>query len=174
MIQVRKSTMEDLQALAELYDKAVLHLTQTVNYPKWQYGVYPCRDSVEKAIRQGVQYQCADGGKVVGGLILNEDPQGAYERGEWQHDLNTGEFLVIHTLATDPDAFGKGVATQMVRYCIDHAKKAGYQALRVDVVPENFPARRLYEKLGFTFAGEKDLLRNIKEIPTFLLYELNF
>lgn len=40
--------------------------------------------------------------------------------------------------------------------------------------PSNTPARRLYEKIGFTFAGEKDLLRGIEDIPEFALYELNF
>ena len=62
----------------------------------------------------------------------------------------------------------------MVKYCIDYAREHGFKAIRLDVVPENIPARRLYERLGFTFAGEKDLKRDIEDIPTFALYELNF
>ncbi len=53
---IRKCTMEDLEAVAGMYDRAVLRLLQTVNYPKWEYGGYPSRQSVEKAIGQGVQY----------------------------------------------------------------------------------------------------------------------
>ena len=61
----------------------------------------------------------------------------------------------------------------MVAQSIEIARKGGYQALRLDVVPENIPAERLYEKLGFSFAGTKDLRRNIDEVPVFDLFELN-
>ena len=62
----------------------------------------------------------------------------------------------------------------MVEYCIHTAKENGYKAVRLDVIPTNAPARRLYENMGFLFAGEKDLSRDIKDISTFALYELNF
>ena len=68
---------------------------------------------------------------------------------------------------------GLGIGSRMVQYCIDYAKASGYKAVRVDVVPSNIPACKLYEKHGFTFAGEKDLERFVY-IPTFVLYELNF
>ena len=59
----------------------------------------------------------------------------------------------------------------MVDYCTSKAQADGYKAVRLDVVPDNIPARKLYEKAGFRFAGEKDLQRGIEEIPTFALYE---
>lgn len=172
-MKIRKCTLEDLEAVAGLYDRAVLRLLQTVNYPKWEYGVYPSKISAEKAIKQGVQYQCEEDGRVLGAFILNEEPQGNYEKGSWTKDLRKGEYLVIHTLATDPVCQGKGVGKAMVEFCTGHAKALGYMALRIDVVPENLPARRLYERMGFSFAGEVDLDRNIPEIPTFALYERN-
>ena len=57
--------------------------------------------------------------------------------------------------------------------CIQYARKNGYKAIRLDVVPGNVPAIRLYEKMGFTYAGTADLLRGIEDIPLFDLYELN-
>jgi RimJ/RimL family protein N-acetyltransferase len=48
------------------------------------------------------------------------------------------------------------------------------KGVRVDVVPGNFPARNLYEKMGFTYAGEYDLKRGIEHIPTFQLLEFSF
>jgi len=166
--------MDDLEAVAGLYDKAVLHLVRTVNYPRWEYGVYPAAGSVQRAIAAGVQYMCVENGAVLGAFILNDDPQGDYGSGEWQRPLNPGEYLVIHTLATDPDLQGRGIGKFMVAACISCARERGFRAIRLDVVPDNLPARRLYEKMGFTFAGEKDLKRDIEEIPTFALYELNF
>ena len=62
----------------------------------------------------------------------------------------------------------------MVEFCIEKAKNEGYKAVRLDIVPENIPAKRLYEKAGFKYAGEKDLNRGFEDIPTFQLFELNF
>lgn len=171
-MQIRKCGMEDLEPVTALYDKATLYLAAHVNYPRWTPGVYPGRESVRQAIGQGVQYLAADeDGCVRGVFILNEDPQGDYSAGEWTQELARGEYLVIHTLAADPEYYGHGVGKEMVRWCLELAESRGYPAVRLDVVPENFPARRLYEKMGFRFAGEKDLKRDIAEIPVFALYE---
>ena len=62
----------------------------------------------------------------------------------------------------------------MVDKGIDIAESKGYKAIRLDVVPDNIPAINLYKNKGFTFAGVKDLSRNIEDIPLFGLYELNF
>ena len=88
--------------------------------------------------------------------------------------IKSGEYMVIHTLATRIDSYGKGVATQMVKFCIDKAKARGYKAIRLDVVPDNYPAIKLYQKCGFVFAGEKDLQRGFEHIPTFCLYGIDF
>lgn len=173
-MKIQKCEMSDLEAVAALYDKVTLHLTKTINYPKWRYGEYPSIKSVKKAISDGVQFMCVEDNVVLGAFILNINPEGAYEKGDWKIDLNKGEYLIIHTLAVNPDLSKQGVGRFMVNYSISHAKEHGFKAIRLDVVPENIPARRLYEKLGFTYAGEKDLGRNIADIPTFALYELNF
>lgn len=170
-MNIIRCTIEHLDAASAFYDEVTEYLAAHINYPKWTPHVYPGRESTKTAIAQGVQYLCFDGDTVVGGFILNDDPQGAYEVGEWKLPLELGEFLIIHTLAVSPSCYGKGIGKFMVEYCIRHASKLGYRALRLDVVPENLPACMLYEKMGFTFAGEKDLLRNIEGIPTFKLYE---
>ena len=88
-------------------------------------------------------------------------------------ELKEGEYLIIHTLAVHYSFYGKGYATEMVNFAKNLAKELGYKAVRVDVVPDNYPARRLYESLGFSYAGNKDLSRNFEHIPTFCLYEFD-
>ena len=88
--------------------------------------------------------------------------------------MKKGEYLIIHTLAVDPLHEHKGVGRYMVDKCINIAESKGYKAIRLDVVPDNIPAINLYKSKGFTFAGIKDLSRNINGIPLFGLYELNF
>ena len=50
----------------------------------------------------------------------------------------------------------------------------GYKAFRLDIVPGNAPAQKLYEKSGFKYAGDAGLDRGIAHIPVFSLYELNW
>lgn len=170
-MDIIKCELCHLDALTELYDNVTAHLVSHINYPKWTPGIYPGRESIETAIMQGVQYGCFEGEKAVGAFILNEDPQGDYEAGEWITDAVEGEYLVIHTLASDPEMYRSGIGKQMVSYAIQTAKALDKKAVRLDVVPDNEPARKIYEKMGFQFAGEKDLKRDIEEIPVFALYE---
>lgn len=173
-MEIKKCTTENLDSIALFYDKVTKYLEEHINYPKWTNGEYPAMESVRQAITDGAQYACLDGGKVAGAFVLNDDPQGDYSAGDWSCELKKGEFMVIHALAADPEIYHRGLGRKMVEYCIKTARDGGYKALRLDVVPTNMPARRLYEKMGFCFAGEKNLVRGIDEIPLFALYELNF
>lgn len=173
-MNIFKCTKEQLDITAEFYDKVTEYLEKNINYPKWVHGEYPGRESTELAIENGEQYICTDGEKVVGAFILNNNPKGDYSAGDWSRELREYEYLVIHTLASDPEMYNGGIAKAMVKYCINTAKKQGFKALRLDVVPTNVPATGLYKSMGFTFAGRKDLLRNIEDIPMFDLYEINF
>ncbi len=173
-MEIIKATNEHLAALAEFFDRVILYLDAHINYPKWIYGKYPAYAGIKAAIEAETQYVCLDGGKILGAFILNTDPQGDYSKGDWSIDLPQGEFMVLHTLATDPERYKSGAGRFMVEYCLKKAEAEGFNALRLDVVPENTPAIGLYEKLGFKFAGRKDLGRFNDSIPFFDLYEYNF
>ena len=160
-LRIFKSDMEMLGALTEFYLGVTTYLDSHINYPKWTPGVYPGEESIRAAINAGTQYVCMEGDEIVGAFIYNADPQGAYENGDWEVEL-----AVKH--------YGEGIGTKMVEFCIEKAKNEGYKAVRLDIVPENIPAKRLYEKAGFKYAGEKDLNRGFEDIPTFQLFELNF
>lgn len=172
-MELIKCGKEQLDPVSDMYDRVVRHLEETINYPKWSKD-YPCRESVTEAIRKGEQYACVKDDVVLGAVVLNDNPGGNYEAGDWSRNLKQGEYLIIHTLAVDPLAGHKGIGGYMVDRCIEIAMRGGYKAIRVDVVPGNIPAANLYKRKGFTFAGSRDLLRNIAEIPLFELYELNF
>ncbi len=161
-----------LPAVIDFYRSVVRHLEANVNYPKWS-NAHPSNESIAEAVRKGEQYICVDNGAIVGAVVLNGNPEGAYERGNWSLSLAAGEFLVIHALAVSPDCSRRGVGSFMVRQSIQIAAQKGYKALRLDVVPGNFPAERLYQKHGFRYVNTADLLRNIEGIPEFDLYELN-
>ena len=153
-----------------LYHAAIDHLEKNTNYPKWS-SEHPSDRCIEEAVTAGEQYLCIESNDILGAVVLSENPDGFYEAGNWSRELKTGEYLVIHALAVNPMFAHKGVGSFMVDQCIDIARHGGYKALRLDVVPGNIPAERLYEKMGFVYAGTKDLQRNIDEIPFFDLFE---
>ena len=170
---IRKCTEEDIPAVGRFYDDVVKYLCEHINYPNWVYQIYPSEGSAEEMIREGSQFICMEGDRIIGAFVLNEDPGGAYEDAPWGKDLPKGAYMVCHTLASAPDMQGNGIGKSMVRFCVDHAKDQGYRALRLDVVPGNIPARRLYKACGFRYVGDIDLRRDIG-IPLFSMYELNF
>ena len=173
-MEIRKCHVAEIAAAGAFYDDVVLWLDRHVNYPKWVYRVYPSEDSVREQAAAGNQYLCLENGSIAAAFVLNDDPDGAYGKGHWKKTLPDGSCLILHALAVRPDLQGQGLASEIIRFCAEQAKERGYRALRLDIVPENLPAARLYEKNGFTPAGTVDLERGIEGIPLFSLYELNW
>ena len=173
-MEIRKCNIGDVEAVGEFYDEVVKNLCETVNYPKWTYKVYPSVDFARQMTLEGSQYVCLDGNAIVGAFVFNDDPQGEYEKATWGANLRREEYGVCHALAISPTLQGKGLGVQIVEFCIKLAKELGYKAIRLDVVPSNTPARKLYEKCGFRYVGDADLERGYEDIPVFSLLELNF
>ena len=64
------------------------------------------------------------------------------------HDSGEGrlKFVIV-----DPERRGKGTAREMLRLALSHAfDETGAAAVRLCVFPENVPAKKCYEKSGFT------------------------
>ncbi len=160
------------EAVMAMYESAVAELERTVNYPKWSEE-HPSRDYVKEAIAKGEQFACVSGDAILGAVVLNEDPEGDYSHGHWSKELRSGEFLAVHLLAVDPANKKQGIGGFLADHAIDYAKENGYRAVRLDIVPDNLPAKRLYLSKGFTSAGQMDLRPELEEIPLFELYELD-
>lgn len=171
---IRKCKNEDITAVGEFYDNVVKYLNENINYPKWTYKCYPSEESVQAMTQADCQFVCMDNGEILGAFVLNDDPQGKYENATWSRSLLQGEYMVCHTLATAPSIYGKGIGKELVSFCIDYAKSHGFKGIRLDVVPDNIPAKKLYAKCGFRYVGDVDLERGLEEIPEFSMYELDF
>ncbi len=159
--------------VGKFYDEVTLYLTNHTNFPKWRYRSYPSEQSALQASQSGTQFACVENGRIIGAFVLNTDPQGNYDAVKWGKEVEQGNYLVIHSFATHPTLYRKGVGSVMLDFCLQQAQQRKMQAVRLDVVPTNYPARNFYLKHGFTFVGEADLNRNFDDIPTFCLYELN-
>lgn len=170
-MQVIKCSLKDLQRVSNFYERVIDYLDAHENFPIWEKGVYPSYNTIKIAIEKGDQYALEDNGQIIGALLFDQTPVGDYSVGEWQKDLKVGEYYIIHAFTTDYNYYKKGLGSFIMDWCKQKARRDGKKAIRVDVVPTNYPARNFYQKHGFIFAGEKDLKLGIKEIPIFALYE---
>lgn len=170
---IRLCKQDEIECVGSFYDSVVKYLTEHINYPKWTYLVYPSVDYVREMAALNRQYACIEDNRLVGAFVLADDAQGEYSKVRWSVNLDGKQCLVCHALAVATDLQKRGLGKEIVHYCIDFAKHHEYAAVRLDVVPTNTPARKLYESCGFTYVGDYDLERGYDNIPLFSLYELN-
>jgi ribosomal-protein-alanine N-acetyltransferase len=58
--------------------------------------------------------------------------------------------LHINSIAVDPELRGRGLATRLMHAVLAEAQRRGAHRATLEVRESNTPARRLYEKLGFS------------------------
>lgn len=171
-MQIRKCTVDAAAAVGEFYDATVKFMKDNgVNYPKWLYKIFPSTDYALDAARDGTLFVCTEGEKICAAFVLSENPEGDYSKGNWSQPLALGEYLVLHAFAVAPDLWRRGLGKKVIEFCTNRAAEKNYRALRLDIVPENFPAKKLYEACGFKFAGAADLGREFSGIAQFCMYE---
>ncbi|TKC06615.1 GNAT family N-acetyltransferase [Pedobacter polaris] len=86
---------------------------------------------------------------------------------EMELESESGEFY-IDTVAVDPRHQGKGIGKNLILEIINYAKDLGFK--KVGLLVSNPDAKRLYEKIGFTKVGSRNLLGNTHE---HLVYHIN-
>lgn len=75
-------------------------------------------------------------------------------------------------IAVHPDYRRQGIAEQLVVQLVDALKERGNHSLMLEVRVSNEPARKLYEKLGFSQVGlRKNYYRNPREDACILRLE---
>ena len=173
-MHIKKCQKEDIALIAEFYDDIIEYLDNHINYPRWIYKVYPSENSVKAMVEEESQYICISNEKIIGAFVLNAKPQGSYWKANWSQELEDGSYMVLQTLVIDHTMQRQGLASDIIEFCIDKAKSNGYKAIRLDVIPDNYPAKKLFEKNGFEYVGDVDLELEIGNNPLFSLYELNF
>jgi ribosomal protein S18 acetylase RimI-like enzyme len=64
-----------------------------------------------------------------------------------------GEFRM---LAVAPESRRRGVAESLVSLCVERSQELGYAAVVLSSLPEQRPAHRIYERLGFRRTPDRD------------------
>ena len=174
-MQIKKCPVAEAAAVGKFYDETVKFMDEAgLNHPRWLYKIFPSMKYALDAARDENLFVCVDGEKILAAFVLSENPEGDYSKVKWSKNLATGEFLVLHAFAVAPNFWRRGLGKKIVDFCVNFAAEKNYRALRLDIVPENFPAKKLYEACGFKFVGAAELGRTFSGVPQFCLYERNF
>ena len=167
----RAAEASDLAAVQQAYQRIIEHLAQTVDYPHWHTENHPTVPEVQAWVASGGLYLALEEDRVAGVVVLNHEAPQAYDTAAWGADLAPEEVLVVHALGVLPDYLGQGVARFLLDCTLDLARVRGCRAVRLDTYVENLPARRLYERYGFTDLGCHTLTYEGTDLNQFHLFE---
>ncbi len=81
-------------------------------------------------------------------------------------EIEIGEEAGFRMLGVDPAAQGRGVGRALVEACITRARADHRPGLAISTGPDMAPAHRLYERLGFRRAPDRDF----EPVPGILLW----
>jgi len=145
-MEIRKTTMEDLPEVLELYEQARQFMRENGNPNQW--GTQnPPREQVVQDIQEGKSYLCVEDGEALGVFYFSceADPNYAciYE-GAWRNDEPYG---VLHRVACPGKK--RGIATFCVNWCKEHCDGN----LRIDTHRDNRPMQGMLAKNGFALCG---------------------
>jgi ribosomal protein S18 acetylase RimI-like enzyme len=105
---------------------------------------------VERRARDAVVLVAVDAQNRVLGSVTYVPGPGPYAEFEGPDEAG------IRMLVVDPDAQRRGVGTALVRACVERARQVGRRRLALHTVEEMAGAKRLYARLGFRRAPERD------------------
>ena len=107
------------------------------------------RDVAARATDTLVLVAVDDAGQVLGGVTYVSG------RGPW-FEGDAEDEAEFRALAVAPEAQGLGVGTALVEACIERARRDGRAALALYTRPAMTAAQRVYDRLGFVRAVERD------------------
>lgn len=170
---IRKAVKEDIDAVAEIYDK--IHTAEekgelTIG---WERGVYPERETALAALERDDLFVMEDSGELLGAGVINQIQVDVYAEGNWKCPASPSEVMVLHTLVIAPGQAGRGYGTQFVKYYEEYALENGCRSLRLDTNERNASARSLYRALGYEEIGIVPCVFNGLEGVSLVLIEKN-
>lgn len=154
---IRKATSKDIDAVEKGYIEHLLYEQEHTAYTVWKLGVYPTRDTAEKAVAEESLYVLEQDGEICASMIFNHTQPKEYAHIPWKYQARPEEVFVIHLLCVRPSKAGHGHGKEMVGFAIKEGKRLNCKAVRLDTGAQNTPAAALYRKMGFELAAASSM-----------------
>ena len=146
-VTIREALPRELDAAGEV----VVRAYETLPGPRHPEYLASIRDAARRARHCSILVAIDDAsGELLGSVSYVPDARNPYA--ELERDGEAG----FRMLGVAPGARGRGVGEALVRTCIARAKAAGRSGLAISTVPTMTAAHRLYERLGFRRAPDRD------------------
>lgn len=145
-LNIRRSTLDDLEAMKQMYHHSRGIMRSNGNYKQW-VGGYPDEKLLCDDIHKGVSYLVSKNEDPVGvfAFIIGRDPTYRYiEGGQWECDEQP--YGTIHRMACMPGQHG------IFSTCIEWCRRQT-TSLRIDTHADNSIMQHLIEKHGFHYRG---------------------
>lgn len=143
---IRKTRMDDLARVQEIYAGAREYMAKSGNPTQW--GAHkPPVDQVIRDINAGKSYVCEKDGEIIAVFYFAVEEDETYQviyDGAW---LNDAPYGVLHRVAVSSQE--KGIGSFCVKWAFAQCKN-----LRIDTHENNIAMRKMLEKNGFTYCGK--------------------
>ena len=148
-LRFRKADNSDLDAIEGIYERTHDAEEAGLTTTGWVRGIYPIREVAEGSLERDDMYVAELDGKVVATGIINRTQVNVYLDCDWEYKAPDDRVCVLHTLAVDPEARGRGVGPAFVGFYEELAKEMDCEVLRIDTNARNKRARKMYKRLGY-------------------------
>lgn len=143
---IRRATPADYAAVGEITARSYV---EDGHLPPGSAYAAVLADAGARAAGAELWVAVEESGEVLGSVTF-APPGSPYAE---VSDGDEGEFRM---LAVAHGARGRGVGEALVRQCVDRARELGLTGVALSTQPSMGPAHRVYERLGFSRAPERD------------------
>ena len=146
---IAKATEDQFQNVREFYYAVIDGIGDSLDSVGWQKDVYPSPELLRDSIQNGELFIGMEDETIIGAMVMNHQFNEEYRKIHWPTQADDAEATIIHALAVHPMQKQKGYAKQLVQFAIDYARRNQQKAIRIDVLPRNRNAKKLYSGMGF-------------------------
>ena len=171
---MKAAGLADFDRVMEFYYNLIKDMQNAEFHPGWKEDIYPTRQFIHDAIRQGELYTAVEDNAIIGAMVLNHDRAEEYDKVLWKINADKDQIAFIHALGVSARYQSRGYGKKMVAYAIDISKRKGLKAIRLDVLASNAPAQKLYVSMGFLYRDTLRLFYEDTGLTDFYVYELPF
>jgi GNAT superfamily N-acetyltransferase len=147
---IRAAEESDRAAIKEVLKSAYQQYELTLSKERWEKYKENIEQSVDSETTKARLVAVLDG-EIVGSVFLYDGAETAY--GAPQLDIDTP---IVRLLGVSPSVRGLGVATELIRSSAKLARDWGADTIHLHTSDIMDSAVRLYERLGFERAYDKE------------------
>ena len=171
MFGIRIGNIEELGKVKNFYDSLIEEMQEAEYKPGWKKDIYPTMEMLREALENRELYIGEEEGKTAACMILNQNCNERYQEISWKTEAGPDQVLAVHTFGVHPRFSGRGLGKKMMEEAVKMASDRGMKTIRLDVLAGNFPAEKLYQKVGFQYAGSLNIFYEDTGWVDFNLYE---